>query len=204
MLCGGDSQMCRHRDVAGVRQASYTWWLRIQQKPSDISLFPTGMVWEEISVALRTWVFLIQSWSFLWSSPPCVQEDPLHSFCGSLIYLFIEWKIKPPFLTPQIFHLTLLSMLCSVPLTSGFATHHKRTWGVLTAGLIYFWNWRDDKGLVVQMCFVGSVYRAQGLWQEQLTLPFNNLGKSLWEECSGKLFPCCSQRENRIHKLIEP
>lgn len=51
------------------------------------------------------------------------------------------------------------------------------------------------------MCFVGSVYRAQGLWQEQLTLPFNNLGKSLWEECSGKLFPCCSQRENRIHPV---
>lgn len=109
---------------------------------------------------------------------PVFRVSCIHLVGHLFVCLFIEWRIIPPFQTPQIFHLILLSRLCSVPLTSGFTTRHKSLWGVLTAGLINFWNWRDDKTLVVQMCFVGSIYRAQGLWQEQLMLPFSNLGKS--------------------------
>lgn len=41
---------------------------------------------------------------------------------------------------------------------------------------------------MIQMCFVGNVYRAQGLWQEQLTLPFNNLGKVFGKNLVGNYF----------------
>lgn len=34
----------------------------------------------------------------------------------------------------------------------------------------------------------GSVYRAQRLWQEQLTLPFNNLGKVFVKKAVGNYF----------------
>lgn len=145
------------------------------------------MIWEETSVAFRTWLFLYNP-----GHPsgvlPVFRVSCIHPVGHLFICLFIEWKIKPPFQTPQIFHLTSLSKLCSVPQTSGFTTHHKSMWGVWTAGLIHFWNWRGDKGLMVQMCFVGSAYRAQRLWQEQLTLPFNNLGKAFGKNTVGKYF----------------
>lgn len=146
------------------------------------------MIWEEASLVLIIWVFLTWFESSLCGSPPCSGWAAFMLWVASL-------KDQTSISDPQIFRLTFVNSLCSV-CTFWFyypSQKHVRSSAVVLILAKYFWNQAGNKGLMFQMCFVWSVYRAEGLWQEQLTLCFNSLGKNVWEQRSGKLFSCCSQ-----------